>query len=148
MRAARGCLGPLRFGAGIIGKLVQAMQSGTRSVTTAIGAEAMHDQLPWSGVIEDATEAFAEQAVELYQNQQMWRSCQAKGIEIVKRCYNRDAIGQDLLERIETLRQQLPEHRLDNFNGAMLRHHSMKSVQYMSQWIEAKNRHKNHVDEA
>ncbi|MGB5498254.1 MAG: glycosyltransferase, partial [Maribacter sp.] len=42
-------LAPLRFGAGIKGKLIDAMQCGTPSITTAIGAEGMHGVLPWSG---------------------------------------------------------------------------------------------------
>jgi O-antigen biosynthesis protein len=32
------------------------------------------------------------------------------------------------------------DEREQNFIGTMLRHHSMKSTQYMSQWIEAKNK--------
>ena len=39
---AKVCLAPLRFGAGMKGKLVEAMQCGTPSVTTSIGAEGMH----------------------------------------------------------------------------------------------------------
>src|SRR6218665_1206354 len=39
---ARVLLAPLRFGAGIKGKLAEAMECGTPSVTTAIGSEAMH----------------------------------------------------------------------------------------------------------
>jgi len=41
---------------------------------------------------------------------------------------------------LQQLQQTLDSHRLANFTGAMLRHHSMKSTQYMAQWIEAKNR--------
>ncbi|MEH6625419.1 MAG: glycosyltransferase [Motiliproteus sp.] len=140
MESARVCLAPLRFGAGIKGKLVQAMQSGTPSVTTDIGAEAMHDALPWGGLIESGPEGFAAAAVRLYQDQELWQQSQAQGADIVNQCYDQDSIGEDLIQRIEQLRQQLEQHRLDNFIGAMLRHHSMKSVQYMSQWIEAKNK--------
>lgn len=139
MRSARVCLAPLRFGAGIKGKLVEAMQSGTPSVTTSIGAEAMHDELPWNGMIEDQPQAFADQAVRLYTDQTVWQMQSARAAVIINRCYDRQAIGESLIERIEQLRPGLEQHRLDNFTGAMLRHHSMKSLQYMSQWIEAKN---------
>ncbi|MFT5720896.1 MAG: glycosyltransferase involved in cell wall biosynthesis [Motiliproteus sp.] len=140
MRSARVCLAPLRFGAGIKGKLVQAMQCGTPSVTTEIGAEAMHDDLPWSGRVADDPQAFVDQAVRLYQDQPLWQQCQARGVAIINQCYDQELIGADLLERLAQLRQQLDQQRLNNFTGAMLRHHSMKSHQYMSQWIEAKNR--------
>lgn len=46
------------------------------------------------------------------------------------------------MARLETLGRTLDQHRLKNFTGAMLRHHTMKSTQYMAQWIEAKNRQK------
>ncbi len=139
MKSARVCLAPLRFGAGIKGKLVEAMQCGTPSVTTEIGAEAMHDHLPWNGMVETNPEVFVAQAVRLYQDQDLWQQRQARGADIINQCYDQDSIGDALIERIEQLRQQLDQHRLDNFTGAMLRHHSMKSFQYMSQWIEAKN---------
>ena len=51
-----------------------------------------------------------------------------------------EEVRQGLLARLKQLRATLDEHRLSNFTGAMLRHHSMKSTQYMAQWIEAKNK--------
>jgi len=44
------------------------------------------------------------------------------------------------VECLEHCRRHLAAHRRDNFTGSMLRHHAHKSTQYMSQWIEAKNR--------
>jgi glycosyltransferase involved in cell wall biosynthesis len=46
-------LAPLRFGAGLKGKLLQAMVCGTPSVTTNIGAEAMFGNFQWNGFIDD-----------------------------------------------------------------------------------------------
>ena len=51
MSAARVCLAPLRFGAGIKGKIVDAMLCGTPNVTTPIGAEAMHGVTSWPGAV-------------------------------------------------------------------------------------------------
>jgi len=139
MSNARVCLAPLRFGAGIKGKLTEAMQCGTPSVTTTIGAEAMHGELPWNGVIADDPEAFAEAAVELYQNQTLWQQSQQHGINIINQFYDKAQLGSQLIARLDQLENELETHRLNNFTGAMLRHHSMKSTQYMAQWIEAKN---------
>lgn len=142
MKRARVCLAPLRFGAGLKGKLVEAMACGTPSVTTSIGAEAMHDGLPWSGAIVDDLQAFAEQAVALYQDRQAWLRAQRHGVDILRSHYDGERLGRALLVRIAQLRASLAAHRQNNFMGAMLQHHTLQSTRYMAQWIEAKNRNK------
>lgn len=139
---ARVCLAPLRFGAGIKGKLVDAMRCGTPSVTTAIGAEAMHGELPWGGTVVDRPEDFADAAILLYQDQAAWQTAQAHGLQIIEEKYDRAGHEQRLAIRLGQISAGLQQHRLNNFTGAMLRHHSMKSTQYMAQWIEAKNKHR------
>ncbi|WP_219405654.1 glycosyltransferase [Pseudomonas sp. Colony2] len=138
MSAARICLAPLRFGAGIKGKLADAMLCGTPSVTTPIGAEAMGE--PWPGVVEHSANALAAAAVALYQDQPRWTQAQEDGRQLLARRYAHDLHGPALVERLEQCRRQLAEHRRNNFTGSMLRHHLHKSTQYMAQWIEAKNR--------
>ena len=59
---AKVLLAPLRFGAGLKGKFIDAMQCGTPSVTTQIGAEAMQGDFTWGGAIEDDVYAFAKAA--------------------------------------------------------------------------------------
>ena len=140
MRRARVCLAPLRFGAGLKGKLVDAMSCGTPSVTTGVGAEAMHAALPWSGTVADEPAAFARAAVALYQSKAQWQQAQKNGAVIINTLYSQSELGGKLLDRIEGLRKHLASHRLGNFTGAMLRHHTLQSTRYMAQWIEAKNR--------
>ncbi|MBX8569037.1 glycosyltransferase family 4 protein [Pseudomonas cichorii] len=140
MSGARICLAPLRFGAGIKGKLMDAMLSGTPSVTTPVGAEAMSGDLPWPGTIASSASEIADAAVRLYQDQTLWEEAQAAGRTILQTRFQHRQHCDSLIERIETLRQDLPRHRIANFTGAMLRHHHHKSTQYMAQWIEAKNR--------
>ncbi|RMQ40884.1 Glycosyltransferase [Pseudomonas cichorii] len=140
MSGARICLAPLRFGAGIKGKLMDAMLSGTPSVTTPIGAEAMSGDLPWPGSIASSATEIASAAVRLYQDQTLWNEAQAAGRTLLQARFQHRQHCDSLIERIEALRQDLPRHRIANFTGAMLRHHHHKSTQYMAQWIEAKNR--------
>jgi glycosyltransferase involved in cell wall biosynthesis len=140
MKQARVCLAPLRFGAGIKGKLVDAMQYGTPSVTSSIGAEGMHADMPWSGVIEDDAEAFAAAATRLYQQESLWDVAQENGFRIINKCYNKKDLGQALINKIMSVRENLDQHRLENFTGAMLTHHTMRSTEYMSRWIEEKNK--------
>lgn len=140
IRNARVNLAPLRFGAGIKGKLADGMLCGTPSVTTTIGAEGMNGELPWGGNISDDPQAFADAAVQLYQDQTHWQQAQDAGFAIAQARFDKDTIGPAIISRINELRQQLNEHRVNNFTGAMLRHHNHRSTQFMGQWIESKNR--------
>jgi hypothetical protein len=140
MRNARVCLAPLRFGAGIKGKIADALLCGTPNVTTPIGSEGMHGQLPWPGSIASSAQALADAAVQLYRDEAAWQQAQTAGWELLAARYERQHFAPLLMARIAECRSNLAEHRLHNFTGSMLRHHHHKSTQYMAQWIEAKNR--------
>jgi hypothetical protein len=140
MGDARICLAPLRFGAGVKGKIVDAMLCGTPTVTTPIGAEAMSGDLPWPGLVARSAQDIATAAVRLYQDEQLWLEAQAAGRALLGERYRHEQHCASLIARITELRENLKEHRAVNFTGAMLRHHHHKSTQYMAQWIEAKNR--------
>ncbi|WP_456415210.1 glycosyltransferase [Thiolapillus sp.] len=136
---ARICLSPLRFGAGLKGKLIDAMQTGTPSITTSIGAEGMAGGLPWPGLVEDSAEKIAAAAIRLYQDETGWNECRQRIAPILKVHYDGQRLARELMRRLASIRENLEQHRLNNFTGAMLRHHSLKSTMYLSRWIEAKN---------
>lgn len=135
---ARVMLAPLRFGAGLKGKLVDAMRCGTPSVTTAIGAEGMHGDLDWGGLICDDPKPFANAAIELYKYKEKWRLCQKNGIEIINTNYDSKALSKVLRAKIFAIQDKLRSHRTNNFIGAMLQHQTMSSTKYMAKWIEGK----------
>jgi glycosyltransferase involved in cell wall biosynthesis len=139
MAQARVCLAPLRFGAGIKGKLADAMACGTPSVTTKIGSEGMCGELPWGGAVAQDTESIANAAVALYQDETLWQQAQHRGTQILRQYFDREQSAQDLLQRLASARMHQQDNRRQNFTGAMLRHHQHKSTQYMAQWIAAKN---------
>ncbi|MFJ4246987.1 glycosyltransferase family 4 protein [Pseudomonas sp. NPDC089741] len=140
MSAARVCLAPLRFGAGIKGKIVDAMLCATPSVTTPIGAEAMHGGLPWPGAISCSAEDFANNAVQLYRDEQRWEEARQAGQSLLSERYRKSVHGPALIDKLRDCLENLAQSRKSNFTGSMLRHHHHKSTQYMAQWIEAKNR--------
>ncbi len=140
MGAARVCLAPLRFGAGIKGKLLEAMLCGTPSVTTMIGAEGMQGDLPWNGYVRDNSVAFAEAAVRLYTSQTEWENAVEHGHALLKKHFKTPEFGDSLMRRVDELLLALPQHRLANFTGAMLMHHTLQSTKYLSRWIEEKNK--------
>ncbi len=140
MKQARVCLAPLRFGAGLKGKLLSAMQAGTPNVTTSIGAEGMHDNLPWGGFVSDDPNEIADQAIRLYREKSDWSLAQTNGVTIVKQLFDESYHKAELMRKITETFEQFQTHRELNFTGAMLRHHTLQSTKYMAKWIEAKNR--------
>ena len=140
MSRARVCLAPLRFGAGIKGKLADAMACGTPSVTTAIGCEGMHGELLWAGAVSEEPQGLADAAVALYHSPSLWHVAQRNGARILAERFARIPLGAALVARLLALHEQRESLRQANFVGSMLRHHLHKSTQYMSQWIAAKNR--------
>ncbi|WP_052879552.1 glycosyltransferase [Vibrio coralliirubri] len=142
MEQARVCVAPLRFGAGIKGKLLDAMKLQTPNVTSEIGSEGMLPQgeLQWPGAVADDIDAFVEQAVALYKDEEKWLKAQSQCHSILEAHYEQNQLGDKLIERLIALESELESHRLDNFFGSMLKHHSMASTKYMSQWIAEKNK--------
>ncbi len=140
VRNARVVLAPIRFGAGIKGKLTEAMLCGTPSVTTNIGAEGMHDGFNWNGFIEDDFEVFSNKAVTLYSDEKLWEEFQLSGIEIVNGIYDKEKIEKPFVEHIKKIQENIIEHRQNNFLGSLLQHQTLQATKYMSKWIEAKNK--------
>lgn len=140
MQQARVCIAPLRFGAGLKGKLVDAMLCGTPSVTTDTGAEAMHGKLSWAGKIANSAEDIAQAAVNLYSDRNVWKRAQENGIHILEEFFSKKEQGSAFLSRLNSLQQTIQQHRMNNFTGAMLMQNTTLSSRYMALWIEAKNK--------
>ncbi|KAB1156833.1 glycosyltransferase family 4 protein [Flavobacterium luteum] len=140
VKKARIVLAPVRFGAGAKGKLIEAMQCGTPSIATTIGAESMHGNLPWNGIIADDAQDIAKAAIQLYQEEALWHEAQQNGIEIINQRYSKSLFGFDFINHILSIQGIIEQHRMDNFMGAILLHHTLSSTKYMSRWIEEKNK--------
>lgn len=140
MQKAKVCLAPIRFGAGLKGKLIDAMQNGTPCITTQIGAEGIYGSLDVNGYIEDNPQDFADKAAELYINKSLWKAKQSNGFKIINERFNKEELQLKIFNRLGLLLEHLSNHRLQNFTGQMLRHHTLQSNKFMSKWIEAKNK--------
>jgi len=140
MQSAKVCLAPLRFGAGIKGKLAEAMYCQTPSVTTDVGAESMQTDLAWAGEIANEPQAIADAAVKLYQDEKAWQCASELGQQNAQLMYQQESILAELTTRLIELDSNLEKHRKQNFIGSMLNHHHHKSTQYMAQWIDVKTR--------
>jgi glycosyltransferase involved in cell wall biosynthesis len=143
MQQARLCLAPLQFGAGLKGKLLEAMQCGTPSVTTTVGAEGMQAGAGWGGAIADTAEAFCQAAVALYQDETPWLAAQQQGYQILQQRFGAEQasrVWQQLAPLLNASAEQTAARRQRNFTGLMLQSHAYRSSHYMGLWITAKNR--------
>lgn len=140
IKNARVMLAPLRFGAGIKGKLLEAMQCGTPSVTSSIGAEAMAGDLEWNGLVEDDPKEFVASAIALYLDVVLWEKSQKNGYLIIGKRYQKSSFENDFINRVYSIKENLKQHRNSNFMGSILQFHLNSSTKYMSKWIEEKNK--------
>lgn len=89
--AARVNVVPLRYGAGIKGKIGTSLSHGLPCVSSSIGAEGMGLK-PEDGVlVADTPEAFADAVFRLHEDRTTWNSASANGLEFVRRNYSLDA---------------------------------------------------------
>ncbi len=132
-------LAPIPYGAGLKGKLFEAMQLGLPSITTTVGAEGMNGNLDWNGFITTTETDFINNAILLYTDEDRWKKAQLNGYQIIEKRFKKALFDVDFLTRIEELQHNLKSHRNENFLGQVLQHQSLQSTKYMSKWIEAKN---------
>ena len=137
---AKVVLAPLNYGAGIKGKLTEAMLCGTPSVTTTIGVEGMAGDFPWNGFVADDFSNFALKSAELYTNKPVWEQAQLNGIDIINSIYSKEKNGYLFFSKIEDIQTNLEKHRVSNFLGSLLQHQTLQATRYMSKWIEEKNK--------
>jgi len=137
---AKVVLAPLRYGAGIKGKLTEAMLCGTPSVTSTIGVEGMANDFPWNGFVADGFSNFALKAAELYTNKPTWQQAQLNGIDIINSIYSKEKNGHLFFSKIEDIQTNLVKHRVSNFLGSLLQYQTLQATKYMSKWIEEKNK--------
>ncbi len=137
--SAKVMLAPLRYGAGLKGKLITAMQCDTPSIMTSIAAEGLYGKLSVPGFICDEPNEIAEKAVLLYTDENLWSQKSGYGNAVLEQRFNSVQLRKELGDKLLDLNQNIEHYRNSNFTGKLLQHHSMKSTKYLSKWIEEKN---------
>ena len=139
VNSSRVLLAPLRFGAGLKGKLILAMQCGTPAAMSTIAAEGMFGSDQPNGIIEDDPSLFVKKCIDLYTQESLWTEYQNKGDAVLKSRFNKLDHQLKLKERISLIQSTIQSHRSDNFIGQLLAHHQFQSTKYISRLIEVKN---------
>lgn len=151
----RVCLAPLRYGAGLKGKVMDAWWHGLPVCTTPIGSEgmtledaaepsmqSMQSRAPsWGGLCGGTTaEEIINDAVRLYTEQSLWEESQRRGFELLVQLYDAESHLRAIHDAIESLIPELHWQRSTDFVGEMLWTQQLRSTEYFSRWIELKER--------
>jgi GT2 family glycosyltransferase/predicted Zn-dependent protease len=75
---------PLRYGAGMKGKVGQSLEYGLPLVSTTIGVEGMGLQDEEQVLVADSAEEFAQKIVRLYQDLTLWQRLADRAIDSIK----------------------------------------------------------------
>jgi O-antigen biosynthesis protein len=155
-------LAPLRFGAGIKGKVLDSWSAGTPVITTQIGLEGLE--------IEDAgtnlppcnfevsrgftreceskenlmhhsitsPEAFIQACYLLYNDKERWMSSQLLGYDVLRRSFLLESVRAKFTHCIDRIILNRETHRASNVVGKMLWFNTARCTEYFSRWLELK----------
>src|SRR5437764_5479137 len=87
---------PLRFGAGVKGKINQSMAFGVPVVATSLGVEGTDLRDREDIIVADEPEEFARELVELYESRELWNHLSENGIRKTSALYSPDAAREKL----------------------------------------------------
>ncbi len=87
---------PLRYGAGVKGKINTSMSYGVPVVTTTVGAEGMFLQNGRDIVIADDAESFAQGVIDVYNDQELWEKLSRNGIKNIEKYFSHEAAKRSL----------------------------------------------------
>ncbi len=98
---------PLRFGAGVKGKINQSMALGVPCVTTRIGAEGTFIQDGVDGLVADEAAEFAAKIAAAYRDEALWAKLREGGLRNVREHFSLEVAT-------EALRGLVSEHERDS----------------------------------
>ena len=82
---------PLRYGAGVKGKVNMSMSYGQPVIATPIAIEGMHAEAGRDVLVAESPQAFADAIVQAYGDQALWTSLSDHGLANVERHFSFDA---------------------------------------------------------
>jgi O-antigen biosynthesis protein len=97
----RVAIAPLRYGAGVKGKINLSMSYGLPVVTTRIGIEGMYLEEGKDVLIAENAPDFADAVINLYTNGDLWNKLSANGLENVKNHFSFAAAEKSLISVLD-----------------------------------------------
>ncbi|MGB0070627.1 MAG: glycosyltransferase, partial [Isosphaeraceae bacterium] len=98
---ARLSVAPIRYGAGVKGKVNQSMSFGVPAVVTRVAAEGMYLVHEQNALIADDPEGFADAVVRLWTEPEIWHRLSVNGRENLREHFSVEAAGRRIDELLE-----------------------------------------------
>ena len=95
--AARLSISPLRYGAGVKGKVNLAMQYGVPVVATSVSVEGMHLIDGETVLVADEAEAFADAVIRLHTDETLWNRLRQGGLANIEEFFSRNTARRALV---------------------------------------------------
>jgi len=116
-QSCRVFVSPLRYGAGMKGKIGQSMAFGLPVVTTSIGAEGIGLSDGQNALIADEPQEFAEAVAKLYTDENLWNEMSKNSIDHINRRYSPDVIRNKMENILQSLQKENGSKEADLLSG-------------------------------
>ena len=100
-QSSRVFVAPLRFGAGVKGKIGDALSYGVPVVTTSVGAEGMQFEHDKEVLLANTPEDFANYVIQAYTNPELWQRLSDAGYEHIAKHFSPEAVERTILGSLE-----------------------------------------------
>jgi GT2 family glycosyltransferase len=94
---------PLRYGAGIKGKVNMSMSRGQPVVATPMAVEGMFAQSGQDVLVAETAEDFAAEVIRLYRDEDLWNLVSVAGLENVRQYFSVETASRGLQELLDSL---------------------------------------------
>jgi glycosyltransferase involved in cell wall biosynthesis len=143
----RASLAPLRFGAGVKGKICDSWYASTPVVGTPIAAEGMRESdfdhrvidPDWGGIeIKNFNpESFASAAFRLYTNEALWKKCESQGRHILQNFFSKERMLNEIQDSLQNYLRSTSENKVDWVQETLWQQ-QFRATEYMSKYLQLK----------
>jgi len=130
-------LAPIRFGAGVKGKIADAWQTGTPVIASEIAAESMiNNQGAFGGQVAQTKEDFVCMASKLFVDPYKWSSCASTGHKFTNAQHNGERNVSKALASMEAALSELEKRRRTDWFGSVLRFGQHRHNEIFARYVQ------------
>ncbi len=141
-RGIRVNLAPLRFGAGVKGKLLDGFHHGLPAVSTPVGAEGLmrtEETSDFPGVVVESTQDWVEACVRLHEDREHWLESRRRARSLMSEIYSSEKVNLQFQRRLAEILARHDRGETPRWISRILRDEFQTGRKYFSKWIEAKS---------